>query len=423
MSSPKPLPGPSTTAPTAARPIRVVRVISRLNVGGPARHVVWLTEALRDAGFDTLLVTGRVPPGEDDMSGFATRHGVAPEIIPEMSREITPADALTVWKLYRLFLRFRPDVVHTHAAKAGATGRIAGFAYRWLTPGTLVGRPRRVRFVHTYHGHIFHSYYGGLKTAVFLAIERVLARVTDRIIVLAPQQLREIHEVFGVGRRDQFRIVPLGLAFDEVRGDPAAGAALRDELGIRRDELVAGIVGRLTPVKNHELFLRVATRLAEEPRLRFVIYGDGATRAALEAEAAARGLGRRLVFAGTREAPAIYGSLDFAVLTSLNEGTPLTLIEAMVSEKPVVSTSVGGVPDVLGEVEERSGPFEIRVCGVTAAPGDEAGLAAGLLRLVGDPALAARLARRGRERVETVYSKERLVADIIDLTRDLAPGA
>src|ERR671920_2091751 len=156
--------------------MKVVRIIARLNVGGPARHVAWLEAGLRGRGVESLLVAGVVPPGEDDMSYFAERLGVRPHVIPEMSREVSPKDVVTVWKLYRLMLRERPDVVHTHTAKAGTVGRAAGALYRYLTPSALVGRPRACRFVHTYHGHIFHSYYGRLKTLVFLTVERVLAR-------------------------------------------------------------------------------------------------------------------------------------------------------------------------------------------------------------------------------------------------------
>jgi len=155
--------------------MKIVRVIARLNVGGPAKHVVWLTKGLQSAECESLLVAGTVPPGEDDMGYFATEMGVAPIFVPEMSREISAKDALTIWKLYKLFLRERPDIVHTHTAKAGTVGRVAGLFYRWLTPSALLGRPRACRFVHTYHGHIFHSYYGPLKTRTFLLIEKALA--------------------------------------------------------------------------------------------------------------------------------------------------------------------------------------------------------------------------------------------------------
>ncbi|HEY1404395.1 MAG TPA: glycosyltransferase, partial [Pyrinomonadaceae bacterium] len=192
--------------------MKVVRIIARLNVGGPAKHVAWLTAATRRCGIESELIAGTVPPGEDDMSYFAAEQGVVPIILSEMSREVSPKDAVTVWKLYRLFKRLRPDIVHTHTAKAGTAGRVAGMLYRWLVPSALVGRPRACRFVHTYHGHIFHSYYGRLKTQLFLNIERFLARAaTDRIVAISQQQFREIHGQFGVGRAEQFKVIPLGL--------------------------------------------------------------------------------------------------------------------------------------------------------------------------------------------------------------------
>ncbi|HKE57311.1 MAG TPA: glycosyltransferase, partial [Pyrinomonadaceae bacterium] len=177
---------------------KVIRIIARLNVGGPAKHVAWLTAGLPKANYESLLVTGSVPDGEEDMTYFAESLGVAPVQIREMSREISPNDLVAVWKLLRLFLRERPDIVHTHTAKAGTVGRLAGFIYRWSTPGVFVGRSRACKFVHTYHGHVFHSYYGPFKTKVFLRIEKLLARaVTDRIFVVSEQQRDEINHRFG----------------------------------------------------------------------------------------------------------------------------------------------------------------------------------------------------------------------------------
>src|SRR4026207_218844 len=178
---------------------KIIRIIARLNVGGPAKHVVWLTAGLLEAGFNTLLVTGTVPYGEEDMSYFAAEASVTPLYIREMSREISLQDVVTVWKLFRLFRSERPDIVHTHTAKAGTVGRTAGFLYRWLTPGTLIGRPREGKVVHTDHGHVFHSYYSRNRTRLFLAIERLLARIiTDRLIVVSKQQSIEIGEKFRV---------------------------------------------------------------------------------------------------------------------------------------------------------------------------------------------------------------------------------
>src|ERR1051326_4928683 len=346
--------------------MRVLRIIARLNVGGPARHVVWLTEGLAREGFEKLLVTGTVPPGEDDISGFAAAHGVTPLVIPSMSRELSPRDVVTIWKLWRLMARFRPDVVHTHTAKAGAAGRIAGLLYRTFSR-------KRPLFVHTFHGHVFHGYYSKWKTRVFLAIERFLARAnTDRIVVLSEQQLREIRDEFRVGRAEQFVVVPLGIDLSERTGKSARPPR----------SLVVGIVGRLTAIKNHELFLRVAAR--------------------------------------TRDAGEIYASLDVLALTSRNEGTPLAIIEAMAAGVPVIATAVGGVVDLLGAVERRMDGFDIRERGITAASDDDAGFAAGLGLLLHDAALRETFAERGSAYVQRTHAKERLVADIIALYRESA---
>ena len=341
--------------------MKIVRVIARLNVGGPAKHVAWLTAGLRDSDWDSVLVAGSVPPGEDDMGYFAADLGVQPIIIPEMSREISLKDGKSIWKLYRLFQREQPDVVHTHTAKAGTVGRIAGLLYRWLTPATLMGRPRRCAFVHTYHGHIFHGYYGPLKTRVFLNIEKALARlITDKIVVVSEQQRREIHETFGVGHAEQFVVIPLGLDLSSFNDRDKRRELFRAELGINSDEILVGIVGRLTEIKNHELFLNAIERFKAdnaESKVRFVVIGDGTLRAKLESLASSLGIGSDVIFAGGRRDPEnFYAGLDIVALTSNNEGTPLTLIEAMANGIPIISTSVGGVVDLLGKPETPSQP-------------------------------------------------------------------
>lgn len=424
--------------------MKVVRIIARLNVGGPARHVAWLEAGLRGRGVESLLVAGVVPPGEDDMGYFAESLGVRPHVIPEMSREISPKDLVTVWKLYRLFLRERPTVVHTHTAKAGTVGRAAGLLYKWLVPAALIGKPRACRFVHTYHGHIFHSYYGRLKTRLFLAVEQALARLgTDRIVVISPQQFEEIHGRFRVGRREQFEVIPLGLdtrAFDDWS---ARRHVLRQEWGAGEREVLVGIVGRLTEVKNHKLFLEAAAlfkkRRAFEAeseglkpedavRVRFVVVGDGHLRAELEEHARALGLLDDVKFAGLRDDPEnFYPALDVAALTSRNEGTPLTLIEAMANARVCVATAVGGVVDLLGGVAEaelrRPHPWQVCERGIQVRPGDPEAFADALAHIVADPALRQALGERGREYVERNYSVERLVADVRRLYGHLAGGA
>jgi glycosyltransferase involved in cell wall biosynthesis len=400
--------------------IRVVRVIDRLNVGGPARHVAWLSAGLDGEAFETRLFTGTVPPGEGDMSDFARAVGVAPHVIPEMSRELSWRDAVVVWKLFREFRRFRPHIVHTHKAKAGAVGRTAAMLYKWLTPSALWLRPRPCAVVHTYHGHTFHSYFGPVKTRLFLWIERTLARFgTDRIVTISPQQRTEIQETFGVGRAAQFIVIPLGL-------DLAAFAAgqpgrLRRELGIDSDEPLVGIVGRLCKVKNHALFLDASAALVRDRSpARFVIVGDGELRGDLEARARELALADRLYFTGFRDDVAsLYFDLDLVALTSRNEGTPLTLIEAMSAGCPVVATDVGGVVDLLGAKRDTVGALTIWDHGITTPSGDAAAFSHALNYLIERPQLRREMGDRGRAFIRSRYSKTRLIADIEHLYHEL----
>ena len=410
-----------------ARHTKIIRIIARLNVGGPAKHVVWLASGLSEAGFVTLLVAGRVPEGEEDMGYFAADAGVFPIYIREMSREISWKDAVTVWKLFKMFRRERPDIVHTHTAKAGTVGRTAGFLYRWLTPGTLIGKPRRCKFVHTYHGHVFHSYYGRSRTRLFLAIERLLARlVTDRLIVISEQQKLEIGEKYRVGRSGQIKVIPLGLDLGLFADHASRRAKFRHELCIPDDAILIGIVGRLTGIKNHRMFLNVVARLkAIDPAcrrqgaVRFIVIGDGALRESLEEQTQALGLEKDVIFVGGRKDPEyFYPALDVVALTSRNEGTPLTLIEAMANARPVVATNVGGVVDLLGDVIE-DGPYQVCRRGIGVPAGDEEAYVSALSRIIRDRSLRQELGERGLEFVEVNYSKERLFEDIKDLYSEL----
>lgn len=354
------------------------------------------------------------------MSYFAHQYGIEPYLIPEMSRELSPKDIVSLWKIYRFLRREEPTIIDTHTAKAGTLGRIAGFVYRWLTPAALLGRPRHVRFVHTYHGHIFHSYYGKTKTWFFLTIERILARVTtDKIVVVSEQQYREIHEKYGIGKAEQLAVVPYGLDFAPFENWRQNRPILRSELKATSEEILIGIVGRLTKVKNHSLFLRVARMWQDEaarvdlPPVRFVIIGDGELRKSLEAEAAALDL-KNVVFLGERnDQHVFYPALDIVALTSLNEGMPLTLIEAMSNGRPVISTAVGGVVDLLGtsggETEKNSYAVEGR--GIAVASNDAESFLKGLKQLAKDADLRHNLGKKGAEFVRQKYSKERLLVD------------
>ncbi|HEU4391214.1 MAG TPA: glycosyltransferase [Blastocatellia bacterium] len=407
------------------KPVRVVRIIDRLNVGGPTKHVTWLTAGLGRRGYQTTLVTGTVPPGEGDMSYFARKEGVAPIVIDEMSRELSPRDLLVIGRLVRLFWKVRPQIIHTHKAKAGAVGRTAALVYKWLTPSALLLRPRPCKVIHTYHGHVFHSYFGKTKTRMFLTIERILARFcTDRIITVSDQQRREIHERFKVGRRararEQFRVVPLGIDLEET--SPKSGG-LRCELGISDDAFVIGAVGRLCEVKNYAMLLRATAKLlsdrSDARSVHLIIVGDGHLRSDLENLAGELGIRNSVSFTGLRDdAPSLYGDFDLVALTSLNEGTPLTLIEGMTCGRPVVATAVGGVVDLLGARQSEADGFQIWEHGATCRSEDADAFARAMRHLIDRPDLRSEMGARARTWSTEHYSKERLVADVDCLYRD-----
>ncbi|GAB4413954.1 MAG: glycosyltransferase [Anaerolineae bacterium] len=379
------------------RPIRVMRIIARLNIGGPAIHVTLLTAHLRPPQFESVLVCGRVGPHEGNMAYLAEAYGVAPIDVPELGRELSPwRDLITLFKLWRLMRRLRPDVVHTHTAKAGFVGRLAAW---------LAGVPVRV---HTFHGHVFHGYFGPRKTAFFLALERLTARLTDRLITISPALKDELATVYRIAPADRITVVPLGLDLSPYLNAPRHQGAFRRQFNLPVDAPLVGIVGRLVPIKNHALFLQAAQRVRQSrPDTHFVIIGDGELRESLVAQANMLGLADAVTFTGfVHDLQPVYSDLDLLVISSDNEGTPVSIIEALAAGVPVVSTAVGGVPDLLD-----AGRF-----GSLVQPGDSDALAQAMLaRLAAPPGNQHEL----RQWAAAQFGIERLVADLAALYREL----
>jgi glycosyltransferase involved in cell wall biosynthesis len=320
------------------RQIRVMRIIARLNIGGPAIHVTLLTEKLNPEVFDSRLVVGSISEDEGDMSYYALEHGVQPTVIPNLRREISPIQDIRVLiAVYQLMKEWQPDVVHTHTAKAGFIGRLAA---------KLAGVPV---IVHTFHGHVFKGYFGTLKTQVFIELERLAARLSDTIITLTDSLRRELAEDYKITRKSHITVLPLGLDLLPFTNAQRKSGDFRKAWDIPEDAPLIGIVARMAPVKNLHLFVDVAKKVLEaKPDAYFVIVGDGDMCMEIRTYAQKQGLKERMVFTGwLKETASAYADFDVKVITSRNEGTPVTIIEALAAGCPVVATRVGGMSDLL----------------------------------------------------------------------------
>ena len=378
-----------------------------MNVGGPAHHVSILGGRLDPRGYETLLVTGRVGGGEASAQDLAQERGARLLTLPTLSPEIRPLDDLrTLVSLIRLIRRFRPQVVHTHTAKAGFLGRIAA---------RVAVRPRPL-IVHTYHGHVLEGYYSRPVTTLYRLLERLCATFSDALIGVSQSTVDDLVRL-GVAPRERFRVVPLGLelepflALDEA---PPADAPLRREAGAGAGDVIVAVTGRLAPIKRVDVALEAVARArAKGAPLRLVVVGDGTLRPGLERRAQELGLGDAAYFAGFRDdMPAVVAAEDVALLSSANEGTPVALIEAAAGGRPAVATDVGGVRLV---VSDRGG----RV----VAPGDAQALGDALAELSTNRELRISLGRAARAHVTERFGAERLVEDIDRLYRSLLAGA
>jgi glycosyltransferase involved in cell wall biosynthesis len=383
--------------------VKVLRVIARLNMGGPALHVAYLSAGLRERGYDTTLVAGTLARGEDSMAFVAEDLGIETVRIEELGREISPLrDLLATIRLARVIRRERPQILHTHTAKAGTVGRLAAL---------LAGSRRPPVVVHTFHGHVLRGYFGPVRTRFFLALERWLAAHTTALIAVGPQ-VRDDLVALGVAPAERFAVIRLGIELEErVRPSDDGRGETRRYLGVPDDRFVVGWVGRMTAVKRTDDVLAAFKRLRDDGvEACLCMVGDGPDRERLERRASELGVIRETLFLGYQEDVApFYAAFDALVLPSANEGTPVSVIEALAAETPVVATRVGGVPDVVRDGEE----------GFLVDTGDTDKLAERLGRLARDPELRARLGRSGRSRVLKRYAVNRLLDDVDRLYREL----
>lgn len=389
---------------------RVLRIINRLNLGGPTYNAAYLSKYLAP-DFETLLVSGMKDGSEESSEYIVKNLDLHPVYIPEMYRELHPfRDYRSYYKLRKLIDEFKPDIVHTHAAKAGAVGRLAA-----SHSGVKV-------ILHTFHGHVFHSYFNPVKTRMFLEIERYLAKRTTKIVTLSDIQKEELSGIYNIAPRDKFEIVPLGFDLQKFSENlPAKRSAFRSQYNIGDDEVAIGIVGRLVPIKNHTLFLK-ALKIVEgktSRKVRAFIIGDGEERPKLEELARSLGLKFNndnlkekniLTFTSwIKEIDVSNAGVDIIALTSNNEGTPVSLIEAQASGKPIISTEVGGIGDIVIRGETA----------LLSKVGDELAFAENLLKLVENDQMRAQMSGRGQEFVQKKFSFRRLCSDMGQLYNSL----
>lgn len=375
-------------------PVRVLHIMTRLDVGGSTENTVLSVTRMPQAEFTCALIAGRTTDPPPGVTEVLSRAGVPYTEIRSLRRALSPIlDWVALWQLWRVIRRVPVDIVHTHSSKAGFLGRLAARA---------AGVPR---IVHTPHGHVFHGYFSAVATHAFSLMERVAAPWTDRIITLSDEEAKD-HLRRGIGTPGQFVTIPSGVELGPV----LSAAPTR----LVPDGPVIGAVARLVPVKGlHHLIDAAPIVLRHCPRARFLLVGGGEMRPALEARARARGLQAHILFTGFREDVAsVMAGTDLVVLPSINEGMGRVLVMAMALGKPIVASRVGGVAELLGEGE----------AGILVPPGDPAALAEAISTLLRDSQRARTLGDAGRRRAPR-YSAEAMLEALAKLYHEVMADA
>lgn len=384
--------------------IRVLRILNRFNLGGPTYNAAYLTRYLPPE-FETLLVGGQNDPSEKNSEFIPNELGVEPVIIDQMRRKVSIRHDLAAFlELKKIIKQFRPHIVHTHASKAGALGRIAASTLK--VPVIL----------HTFHGHVFDSYFSQLKSGFFKIIERRLARISTGIIAISEAQKYDLSHRYQICTKEKIKVIPLGFDLSRFRENQLKKRhEFRKKYNIEDDELAIGIVGRLVPIKNHDLFLDAMAIVQQQTgkKLRAFIIGDGESRKHIEQKARdldldylnwSDGHGKAfLTLTGwITEMDKVNAGLDIVTLTSLNEGTPVSLIEAQAAGRPIVSTHVGGIADVVL-------PEKTALLCNSRNPSD---FAKRILQITENDNLRFELGKEGWKHVEKKFHYQRLVNDM-----------
>lgn len=382
--------------------IKVLRIINRFNIGGPTYNATFLTRFLSDE-FETLLIGGLPEKGESDSLHILEEYGVEPILLPEMKRKPNFfSDRKALKRIKEIISEFKPDIVHTHASKAGALGRKAALDMKVPV------------IVHTFHGHVFHSYFGKVKTELYKFIERKLAEKSTGIIAISDLQKKELVNTYKIATENKVNVIPLGFDLQKFNQNlPEKRKNIREKFQIGQDQVAVAIIGRLAPIKNHALFLEVVDLLQvqTEKKLVFFIVGDGELReeiAQKATELSKKGVDIRMT-SWIKDINEFNAGMDIICLSSNNEGTPVSIIEAQACQIPVVSTNVGGVQNVM--IDNETGYI---------VPKNNARIFADrLLVLIENEALRNEMGQNGWSFVEERFHFERLVKDMEHYYKEL----
>ncbi len=390
---------------------KVLRIINRFNLGGPTYNVAYLSKFMAPE-YETVLVGGMKDETEDSSEFIVEQLGLKPILKKNMQREINLVKDYKAYQEIREIIKTtKPDIVHTHGSKAGTLGRLAA---KSLNVPIVI---------HTFHGHVFHSYFGKLKTSFYKTIERYLASQSTKIIAISNRQKEELVKDHKIGPSQKFEVIPLGFDLNRFKENQEEKRKNFRELhAIPENAVAIGIIGRLVPVKNHKLFLKAIKHVLDfttQPIKAFII-GDGELMNNLKLEATRVGLGynkpgekhplKHLYFTSwMHDVDVAYAGLDIITLTSFNEGTPVSLIEAQASGRPVISTNVGGIENIVAEGKT----------GYLVDVEKEFDFFTKLLYLVTHKTERLKMGEQGREEIIKKYSYDRLVNDMKNLYNSL----
>lgn len=393
---------------------KVLRILNRFNVGGPTYNATYLTKFLFPE-YKTKLIAGKKLDSEAASEYILDDYNIDYYIVKNMNRSLNPIKDLKAFiEIRKIINEYKPDIVHTHASKSGALGRLAAISMKVPI------------IVHTFHGHVFHSYFGKLKTYFYIIIERFLAKRSSSIIAISNIQKKELSEHFKICASEKISVIPLGFDLEKFQHNNFDERLLfRKEFNVHDNEIAIGIVGRLTSIKNHTLFIRSIHNLIPEinNKIKVFIVGDGEDKDKLislskelnlsVSTCSKKNNAALIHFTSWRsDMAAVYAGLDIVALTSLNEGTPVTLIEAQASSKPIVSTDVGGVRDIL--VEGKTG--------LISESQNMDGFIKNLKELIENKELRLSMGAAGYENVSEKFSYTRLVSDVKFLYNRLENG-